>query len=170
MDSPVSDAWFTMASPSVTVPSKGITFPTCTRTWSPARTPAAGTSTSASPLTSHTLLTFNDMLLARSSTDFLCVHSSRSPPIPRRNMTEPAVSKFPLATETPMAVASRTGTSIFPFLRVSIPCKMYRTDRRTVTPARTGAGTNSLFPARSTTFVTSLSQYSRFNSLPEFCR
>ena len=46
---------------------------------------------SCPPLTTHTLSMFKDMLLARSPTDFLCVHSSKISPMPNRNITEAAV-------------------------------------------------------------------------------
>ena len=45
---------------------------------------------------------FRDMLLARSPTDFLWVHSSSISPTPSRYMTEPAVSKSDRRMETVM--------------------------------------------------------------------
>ena len=78
---------------------------------------APGTSTSCPSRTSHTLLMFKDILLARSSTDFLWVHSSRISPTPSRNMMEEAVLILPRTMEMAMAVPSSTGTSIFPFAR-----------------------------------------------------
>ena len=86
------------------------------------------------------------MLRARSSTDFLCVHSSNISPIPSKNIMEPAVLKSCLKIETPIDVASNTGTSIFPFASVQIPCHMYFTDFAVVSTARTGIGKNILFP------------------------
>ena len=129
-----------------------------------------GTSTSCPSLTSHTLVMFKDMLRARSPTDFLCVHSSRISPTPSRNMTEPAVSKSLLIIETPIAVASRTGTSIFLAASVRIPFHIYFTDFTDVITARMLAGRNMVFPARRITRVISLSQYSLFKARPEFCR
>ena len=110
-DSPVMDAWLIMASPDSTTPSRGITVPTCTTTRSPSFMDERGTSTSESAVFCHTLLILRDMLRARSPTDFLWVHSSKSSPTPRRNMTEPAVSKSRRSRDTPMAVASSTSTS-----------------------------------------------------------
>ena len=127
-----------------------------------------GTRTSCPSLTSHTLVIFKDMLRARSPTDFLWVHSSRISPMPSRNMTEPAVSKSLLIIETPMAVASRTGTSIFLAASVQIPFQIYFTDFTEVMTARTPAGKNRLFPTRMMTRVISFSQYSLFRARPEF--
>ena len=45
-DSPVKDAWLTIASPSLTMPSNGMTLPICTTTSSPGRISEASTSTS----------------------------------------------------------------------------------------------------------------------------
>ena len=70
----------------------GITFPMCTTMLSPCLICEYGTRTSPSSVFSHTFSTFSDIILARSPTDFLCVLSSSSSPIPRRNMTELAVS------------------------------------------------------------------------------
>ena len=127
-DSPVREAWFTIASPSAIKPSNGTTFPICTTTISPAWILSASTNTSVPSLRSHTLPVFRDMVRARSSTDFLWVHSSSSSPIPSRNITEPAVEKSPRKMETPIAVASRTGTSILRFQSVLTPSQMYFTD------------------------------------------
>ena len=146
-----------MASPSSTAPSKGITFPMWITTRSSSRICDAETRSSCSPIFCHTLLTFRDMVRARSSTDFLCVHSSRSSPTPSRNMTEEAVSISPRNTETPIAAASRTGTSIFPFTSVSTPFFRYFTDFTAVTSARRDQGTNSFEAKRSSTFITSFS-------------
>ena len=120
-DSPVKDAWLTIASPFVTTPSNGMTLPICTTISSPASIWVVGTKTSCPSLTIHTLLTFKDIVLARSSTDFLWVHSSSSSPMPSMNMIEPAVLKSLLKSDTPIAVASNTGTSIFPAASVLSP-------------------------------------------------
>ena len=125
-DSPVRLAWFTMASPDTTTPSSGITFPICTVTISFSRILERGTSTSVPSTFCHTLVILRDILLARSPSDFLWVHSSKSSPIPKRNITEPAVSKSLLTMETIIAVASRTSTSKAPFNRQRIPLIRYR--------------------------------------------
>ena len=84
--------WFTIASPANTVPSNGMTLPMCTTMLSPCLIWEYGTRISPSSVLSHTFSTLSDMILARSPTDFLCVQSSNNSPIPRRNITEPAVS------------------------------------------------------------------------------
>ena len=43
-------------------------------------------------------------------------------------MTELAVAKSPLNTDTAIAVPSRTGTSILPFASVHMPFQIYFTD------------------------------------------
>ena len=73
---------------------------------------------------SHTLPVCRAMLLARSSTDFLWVHSSRIPLIFSRNIMDPAVFISDLNMDTPMAVASRTATSIFLSARDFNPFQM----------------------------------------------
>ena len=139
-DSPVMDAWFTIASPDSTTPSSGITLPTWMETRSPSLISEIGTRTSASPVFCHTFSIFKDMLPARSLTDFLWVQSSRSSPIPRRNMTDPAVLKSLLNMETVIAVASRTSTSSFLPASFLTPLTIYGTDWIAVHTARTGAG------------------------------
>ena len=157
-DSPVKDAWFTIASPSVTVPSNGITFPIWMRTSSPDCTLSAETSISCPSHIIHTLLMLSDILRARSPTDFLCVHSSSVSPIPSRYITDPAVAKSPRIMETPMAVASSTGTSILPWNRVWSPFQIYFTDFTAVMTARTENGRNSLLPKCQNVCSTSWSQ------------
>ena len=139
-DSPVMDAWFTIASPDSTTPSSGITLPTWMETRSPSLISEIGTRTSASPVFCHTFSIFKDMLPARSLTDFLWVQSSRSSPIPRRNMTDPAVLKSLLNMETVIAVASRTSTSSFLPASFLTPLMIYGTDWIAVHTARIGAG------------------------------
>ena len=152
------------------MPSKGIIFPICTLTRSPALTSEVDTRMSCSPWQSQTFPTFKDILLAKSSTDFLWVHSSKISPIPRRNIIEPAVFILFLAIETPIAVASRTGTSIFLLASVLTPFQRYLTDFVRVIHSLIGFGRNILLAPYKNTLLTSLSQYSLFNSLPEFCK
>ena len=136
----------TIASPSMITPSKGIIFPIWIWTISFVWISLEDTKTSWSPSTFHTFPTFNDILLARSSTDFLCVHSSRISPIPSKNMIEDAVLISLLSIDTPIAVPSSTGTSIFPCASVCIPSYMYFTDLTAVIPALNGYGKNNLLP------------------------
>ena len=126
--SPVSDAWLTSASPSATTPSNGMTLPICTTTCSPVSISSTDTRTSVPSTFFHAFVTCKDRLLARLSIDFLCVHSSSSSPKPSRNMIEPAVSVSFLKTDTAIAVASSTGTSIFPFRSVFTPSFIYFSD------------------------------------------
>ena len=140
LDSPVSVAWLTMPSPLTTSPSNGMTLPIWTTMRSFCSTLDAGISTSVPSLRSQTLSMLSDMLLARSSTDFLCVHSSSSSPISSRNITEPAVAKSPRNTDTPIAVPSRTGTSILPLHNVLMPFHIYLTDLTAVITFLTGTG------------------------------
>ena len=91
MDSPVRAAWFTIASPSSTMPSSGIMLPERTTTSSPAWTRVSGTNTSPCGVRTQTLSTFSAMLRARSSKLFFRVHSSSRLPTVSRNITEPAV-------------------------------------------------------------------------------
>ena len=88
--------------------------------------------------------TFKDIVRVRSSTVFLCVHSSKSSPMPSKNMTEPAVSISFLKIDTPIAVASSTGTSIFRCHKHCKPFQRYFTDLTVVTHARSGYGRNIL--------------------------
>ena len=121
--SPVSDAWFTMASPSATTPSSGIMAPTSIRMQAPCCTLRTGISTSPCGVFTHTFSTFRAMLLARSATERLCVHSSISSPMPSRNITEEAVEKSRRASDTVMAAASSTGTSSLPRRRQRRPAR-----------------------------------------------
>ena len=146
MDSPVRDAWLTIPSPAVTIPSNGITVPIWILTSSPGLIWSEFTRTSPPSVTSHTLLTLRDMLLARSSTDFLCVQSSRISPKPNRNITEDAVEKSPRKMDTPIAVASSTDTSILRFARVRIPFQIYFIECNVVSTVLTGIGRNSFLP------------------------
>ena len=68
----------------------------------------------------------------------------KSSPIPSKNMTEPAVSISFLKIETPIAVASSTGTSIFRCHKHCKPFQRYFTDLTVVTHARNGYGQNIL--------------------------
>ena len=155
-----------MASPSATMPSKGTMLPTWTVTKSPSRIRDRGTNTSAPSIFCQTLPMFRDMLLARSSTDFFLVHSSRSPPIPKRNMIEPAVFTSLRAMDTVMAVASRTSTSSLPFARHRIPFQRYGTAWTAVYRAFRGLGKNVLVNAFTSTLRISFSLYSRFSARP----
>ena len=164
MDSPVMDAWFTVASPATTLPSRGIMPPVRTTMQSPAFTSPMGTSTSVSPVFSQTLSTFRDMAPARSATDFLWVHSSRISPRLSMNMTELAVSKSPRIMDTVTAVASSTETARRPWSREVSPALMYLMERKMAMNVRMDMGRNSLLPARRRTVNTSLSSNSRFSS------
>ena len=133
-----------MASPSYTFPSKGITLPICTTTLSPGLTSFEDTRTSFPSTDSHTLLILSDILLARSPTDFLCVHSSSISPMPSINIIEPAVPMSSLRMDTPIAVASRTGTSILCLSKVLIPFPKYLNDFDITIKALTGNGMKNL--------------------------
>ena len=80
-----------MASPSTTLPSRGIMPPVRMTIRSPGRTERTSVSTSVPSVWSQTLSTFRLMAEARSATDFLWVHSSRISPSRSMNMTDPAV-------------------------------------------------------------------------------
>ena len=134
-----------------------MTFPICTVTQSPVSIFETSVRTSLPSTLSHTLLTFSDIFFAKSSTDFLRVHSSMISPKSRRNITEPAVLKSFLNIETPIAVASSTGTSIFPLSNVLTPLPIYFTDFTAVTTFLTDIGRNSLLAALKNTLLTSLS-------------
>ena len=134
-----------------------MTFPICTTTRSSACICETGTKTCCSSCLTQTFFTFKDILLAKSSTDFLCVHSSNNSPMPKSHIIDAAVSKLPLAIETPIAVASKTGTSIFLFHKVLTPIQIYFTERIIAIPVRIGTGRN-IFPMHLvTTFSTSFS-------------
>ena len=147
-DSPVIDAWFTIASPESTMPSSGITLPTRTETRSRTSVPSTFC---------HTFSIFKDMLPARSLTDFLWVQSSRSSPIPRRNITDPAVLKSHRSMDTVIAVASRTSTSSFLPASFLMPLITNGTDWIAVHTARTGAGRKIFVRHLVRHFVTSFS-------------
>ena len=138
--------------PSTTTPSKGITFPMRSTTWSPGLTFSVSTRTSLPSERSHTRLIFKDMLLARSSTDFLWVHSSKISPIPSKNITEPAVFISRRKRDTVMAVPSRTETPSLPCPRVLAPFQINLADRQQVTEHLTGMGRNSFSAMCSATF------------------
>ena len=156
--------WFTMASPSDTRPSRGITLPVRMTMRSPARTASMGVSTSAPPVCSQTWSTCRDMAPARSATDFLWVHSSRISPSRSMNITDPAVAKSPRAMDTVTAVASSTATDRRPCHRAESPSRMYFTDRMTASAVVTGAGRNSREMIRRATVMVSLSSNSRFRA------
>ena len=61
-------------------------------------------------------------------------------------MTDPAVAISPRNIDTPIAVASSTGTSILPFASVRTPIQRYFTDFTAVIHALTEYGKNNLFP------------------------
>ena len=61
-------------------------------------------------------------------------------------MTEDAVLKSPLKIDTPIAVASSTGTSILHFASVQTPFQMYFTDLSVVRNVRIGRGRKIFFP------------------------
>lgn len=60
------------------------TSPILATTMSPFLISLAGTIISVPSFFSHTLLILSDILRAKSPTDFLCVHSSKSSPTPNR--------------------------------------------------------------------------------------
>ena len=162
------DAWFTLAAPPVTLPSSGIMEPMRTMMVSPTFISRTGARTSCpSSVLVQTWSTLRDMVRARSSTDFLWVHSSRSSPICSMNMMEPAVGNSFRAMATVIAVASRTGTSSFPRERHPMPRFRYPAAFRRIRTVRTGIGTNSRQNPRRTASMTSFSSYSRFSALPE---
>ena len=140
MDSPVMEAWFTIASPAESFPSSGIIFPVRTTISDPVFTSLIGRRSSCPFTTTQTLSTFKDMVRARSSTDFLCVHSSSVSPIESRNMTEEAVPKSPRSIELVIATASRSGTSIFPRRRQPMPRRRKGTDLMSESAILRGAG------------------------------
>ena len=146
-----------MISPHSIVPSSGTTFPICTATQSPLCTRLTGTSTSPSGVLSQTRSMLSDMHRARSSTDFLCVHSSKSSPSPSRNITEPAVPKSPRSMEIPIESASSSSTCSFRRHRQRRPLSRYGTLRATVKAMRSGAGKNTDRTSRNTAMLTSLS-------------
>ena len=94
---------------------------------------------------------------ARSLTDFLWVQSSRSSPIPRRNITDPAVLKSHRSMDTVIAVASRTSTSSFLPASFLMPLITNGTDWIAVHTARTGAGRKIFVRHLVRHFVTSFS-------------
>ena len=77
---------------------------------------------------------------ARSAVVFFSVHSSRSSPTPSKNITELAVLKSLLSTDTPTATPSSKATSIFPLTRLFIPAFMYLSDFAMVSATLTGIG------------------------------
>ena len=83
---------------------------------------------------------------------------------------EPAVWKSPRNTDTPIAVPSRTGTSILRFANVFNPFVMYFTERMAVRVFAIGTGKNIRLMHRIKTLSTSFSLYSSFTCLPEFAR
>ena len=164
MDSPVIDAWFTMASPETTLPSSGIMPPVRTTTRSPSRTSDTGVSTSVPSTCSQTLSTCRLMTPARSATDFLWVHSSNISPSCSMNITGPAVEKSPRIRDTVTAVASSTATDSFLCHRAFSPSRIYFTERTTARTVVTGTGRNSLEMHRRMTIMPSLSSNSRFSA------
>ncbi len=124
-------------------------------------------STSQSSTRTHTLLILSDMLLARPSTDFLCVHSSRISPISRRNMTDPAVAKSFVRMDAVIAVASRTGTSSFLFARHLSPLPIYLKALTDVRQYLSGIGTIHFLVMYQAVFQNSLSSYCLFMTLPD---
>ena len=134
-----------MPSPSSTIPSSGIILPVRTTivsfslTWSmPVRISCP------SDVRTQTLSTFSDIADARSSTDFLWVHSSMISPIPRRNITLPAVLNSPRSIATVMDAASRTETSILPERIDRTAFTRYGTAFTAVRTVRRGRGRRNL--------------------------
>ena len=168
--SPVIADWFTIASPSQTMPSNGMMLPICTTTRSPISTSSEGTSFSASSFLTHTFSVLRDMLRARSPTDFLCVQSSSSSPTPNRNMIDPAVLKLPRRIETVIAVASSTGTSILRAARHFIPIQTYLIALQRVIAFRSGIGKKILLKSLLRIRPASFSWNSALSCLPEFCK
>ena len=164
--SPVIDAWFTVISPEITLPSRGIILPVLTMNSSPICIWLTGTSTSLpSAVFFHTLSTLRDMAPARSATDFLRVQSSIISPILRRNIMDEAVPKSPLMRDTAIAVASSTGTSILLSARHLSPDLIYLTDLYMAISFLNGIGTISLFTIRLAIQKNSLSSNSLFSAL-----
>ena len=126
-----------------------------------------GTSSSCpSAVCIQTCSTPSDIVLARSSTDFLCVHSSRISPIFSRNMTLPAVLKSPRSIETVIAAASSTSTSSLPCSRHCSPLRRYFSALRNETSRRNGSGRMNLCSTRRMIADSSFSSYSRFSTRP----
>ena len=156
-DSPVRDAWLMVASPWATTPSRGMTPPARTTTWSPGLIWPMGVSTSPAGVFSHTRSTWRDRLSAKSATDFFRVQSSSNSPISSRNMTVPAVPKSRRKAEIPMERASSNSTLIrrrprhrSPLERKGIMCQTTRAMRR-------GVGKNSVETPFISTLPTSFS-------------
>ena len=122
-------------------------------------------SVSVSPVLTHTFSTFSDIAPARSATDFLCVQSSSISPIFSMNITDAAVLKSPLKSDTVTAVASSTATDSLPLRSALSPCFIYFHDLITVMNALIGAGINVFEMKRATTVITSLSSNSRLSFL-----
>ena len=128
----------------MTLPSSGIIPPVRTTISLPADTVVIGTRTSVSAVFSHTLSTPSDIVLARSSTERLCVHSSSSSPTFSRNITDDAVFVSRRISKTTIAVASSIATSIFRFAIHRSASRTYFSDFIIAIPNRTGAGSISL--------------------------
>ena len=75
------------------------------------------------------------------------------------NITMDAVSKSPLSRDTPIAVASKTETSILPDSKHFMPRMIYSNELYTEMICRIGAGTKSRFNPLRTTVMTSFSEY-----------
>ena len=155
-----------MASPDCTKPSRGIRLPHRTTTRSPLLICETGKRISVPSVFTHAFSTPSDMVLARSSTDFLCVHSSKISPIFSKNMTEAAVRKSPLSSDTEIAVASSTLTSIFPLHKLFNPFHTYLHALINAKALRTGSGRNHFLRYRLTTVITSRSSYFLSNARP----
>ena len=141
----------------MSLPSSGIMLPMRTMISSPTLTSEMFLSSSVSPDLTHTLSTFRLMVRARSSTDFLCVHSSRISPILSMNIIDDAVSVSPRRTETVMAVASRTATSSRLCHSDFTPRAKYCEHFTTQIAARHGAGRNACLSTLRITTPASLS-------------
>ena len=93
-------------------------------------------------LARQTLTMFKDILLARSPTDFLWVHSSKISPIPNRNIMEPAVLKITANYRNANGSGIKTGTSNFPSINIYSFCKDSGGVFNDVTTVLPGEGTN----------------------------
>ena len=150
------------------MPSKGIILPIWTQMRSCSFISCISVRSSVSPSFFHTFSTFKDMLLARSATDFLWVHSSRISPTPSSSIMELAVLTSPLIRETLIAVASSTGTSSFLRRMHFSPSLMKCRDWITAFALAAGAGRNILQRKWITSLLTSFSLYWFISSLPVF--
>ena len=156
-DSPVKGAWLTITSPSVTMPSTGMTPPIRTTIRSPGRIWDTGVNTSPAGVLNQTRSTFRDIHCAKSCTDFFLVHSSRSSPSSSRNITEPAVAKSRRIMEREIETASSSSTFILPCFKQRSPLRRKGTACHSTRAIRRGAGKNSVLTSFNAAFPTSFS-------------